>query len=183
MCQLRMLLRSVDPTCCGVIHAADEREIARIEQHRSVAASRKVRVLTELCAVLASREEPDRPYEANESQQSTESQVDSDFPWDTEGRCNTPQRAAFAVDPDSIERLGGAARRRRSARASSWARCCACTVTRTTRPPTARASGSSTRWARRRRTPRRRRAVRASSPAPRCTQCPRCPHSRATRAQ
>ena len=70
--QLRALLTEFS----GTVHPDDEREIELVlKQRRSVSTRRKVQVLTDALTYIASLQEPDRKYVANESQESTESQL------------------------------------------------------------------------------------------------------------
>ena len=88
----------------GAIHADDEREIAFVMNKRGVATRWKVEVLTQTCIYVASLQQPDSEFVAEESQQSTESQLEREMLAD-EDRSHTPQGSQGSRGPDSLERL------------------------------------------------------------------------------
>ena len=87
--------RRADPTC-------SEPEIDLVLRARGVRTRRKVEVLSDACTFIASQKEPDREYVANESQESTESQLEAEMQDDS--RTATPL-AQSSEEPDSLERL------------------------------------------------------------------------------
>ena len=94
---LRKILGSFDPLGNDAVNLADEEEISLfLRKQRGVATWRVVDVLSELCAFAASLKEPDRPYvppsdsQPNDSQQSTDSQLDIEMLEDPK-RDPTPQ--------------------------------------------------------------------------------------------
>ena len=105
--RLRGLLGLLDPLDRGAVHPDDEIEIQLVlKERRSVSMRRKVQVITEAINYIQSFDvDEDPPYVANESQKSTESQLDQemvDEPY--EERSQTPQYRG-PEEPASLERL------------------------------------------------------------------------------
>ena len=97
-------LRALLTVFSGTVHPDDECEIELVlKQRRSVSTRRKVQVLTDALTYIASLQVPDREYVANESQESTESQLEQEMVED-EDRSQTPQFRG-AEEPDSLSRL------------------------------------------------------------------------------
>ena len=98
--QLRGLLQPLFPVE-GELHPDDEKEVDLILRARGVSHRRKYKALTDACTVINNlRPEPDPEYEeANDSQQSTESQLEGEMLGD-EDRSHTPQ-----IRSSELERL------------------------------------------------------------------------------
>ena len=87
--QLRALLSALDPLN-GAVHPDDEAELAHFYRgQRGVSMSRKMKLMTELCTFVAGLQKPDPKYVPDESQQSTESQLEAEMLADV-GRSPTP---------------------------------------------------------------------------------------------